>query len=119
MAIDFTGFAFPKARDGKLRVEEKRDKRLVDDWLEREARQAARKLYGYHCGVPGCKESGSELHHIVRRSRSKARRWQLSNLCWLCRGHHALEHTGRIHISRNEQGELIVTGARRDLAFRL
>lgn len=117
MGVDYNGFAFPKAQ--KLRVEAKREKRLVDEAMEDAARAAVRVRDGMRCSVPGCREKGTELHHIVRRSRSKAKRWEISNLCYLCHAHHSLEHGGKIHIARKADGELIVTGARKYLEFRL
>lgn len=116
MGISYDGFAFPK---GALRVEQKRVKRLTDDELEREARRAVRARDGVRCSVPGCRERGVELHHIIRRSRSKGKRWDVLNLCYLCRAHHELEHGGKIHIARKPDGELIVTGARQYLEFKL
>lgn len=68
MAIDTSELAFPKARAGDLRVEAKRKKRLSLAELEREARAEARLRYGWKCAVPGCKEAGIHLHHIVHRS---------------------------------------------------
>lgn len=119
MGIDWSLFAIPKSRDGKLRVEAKREKRLDDETQERNARATVRIRDGLRCSVPGCGEKGTELHHIVRRSRSKAKRWDPLNLCFLCRAHHQLEHGGKIHISRDPDGELIVTGERRYLEFKL
>jgi len=116
MGIDFTGFAFPK---GKLAVEAKREKRVTDDSLEDAARKAVRLRDGTRCSVPGCREAGAHLHHIVYRSRSKKLRWATSNLCFLCIAHHALEHAGRIHISGNADDELTITGDKKDLQFKL
>lgn len=117
MGVDYSGFAFPKAR--QLRVEEKREKRLTDEREERGAKGELSKA-GRRCVVPGCLErSNLHVHHLVRRSQSKAQRWQLSNLCYLCAAHHALEHAGKIHVERNEHGELVVTGERKYLEFKL
>ena len=116
MGIDYNGLAFPK---GQLRVERKRQKRLSDEEQEREARKAVRSRDGARCAVPGCREPGSELHHIVRRSRSRAKRWDVANLVYVCNVHHRLEHAGKITIARKDDGELIVTGERKYLEFRL
>lgn len=60
------------------------------------------------------------LHHIVYRSRSKKLRWAVSNLCYLCVAHHDLEHAGKITIHpRTADEELIITGEKQYLAFRL
>lgn len=120
MSIDYQGFPFPKAGPGKLRVEEKRQKRLDDESQEAKARREARERYGYLCAVPGCKERYLlHLHHLERRSQSKAKRWQVENLAFLCPAHHQLKHAGRIHLQRDKDGELIVTGDVKALKFRL
>jgi 5-methylcytosine-specific restriction endonuclease McrA len=117
VGIDTSGFAFPK---GALRVEVKREKRLTLGELERRARVAVRLRDGFKCVVPGCKDEGIHLHHIVYRSRSKALKWAVHNLCYLCVAHHDLEHAGKITIHpRTAEGELIVTGEKKYLAFRL
>lgn len=116
MGIDYGSLAFPK---GPLRVDDKRQKRIADESLEDAARKAVRLRDGARCSVPGCREAGAHLHHIVYRSRSKKLRWATSNLCFLCVVHHALEHAGRIHISGNADDELVITGAKADLKFRL
>lgn len=116
MGIDYSKLAHPKPA---LRVEQKRAKRLSDAQLEKDARNAVRHRDGWTCRVPGCKEAGVHLHHVVYRSKSKALRWHRSNLCYLCAAHHAMEHAGRITISGNADEELVITGARKDLAFKL
>jgi hypothetical protein len=116
MGIDWDLFAIPK---GTPRVVTKRAKRLDDETQEREARAAVRQRDGMRCSVPGCREKGEHLHHIVYRSRSKALRWATSNLCFLCVAHHALEHAGKIHISGNADDELVVTGDKEYLEFKL
>lgn len=115
MAIDTSNFAFPKST--KLTVEAKRDKRVKDESLEDAARKAVRKRDGMRCSVPGCREAGLHLHHIVYRSKSKKLRWSTGNLCYLCIGHHGLEHGGKITISGNADEELIVTGEAKYLRF--
>lgn len=116
VAVDYSGLAFPK---GSLRVEKKREKRIADDTLEDKARKAVRRRDGSRCAVPGCREAGVQLHHIVRRSRSRLLKWQTSNLVYLCVAHHQLEHGGKIHISGNADDEIAVTGAKRYVAFKL
>ena len=116
MGIDYGGLAFPK---GELRVERKRQKRLTDEQSERDARAAVRKRDGARCTVPGCREAGVHLHHIVRRSRSRRLRWATGNLCFLCVAHHAMEHAGRIHISGDANVHLDITGDTEALRFRL
>jgi hypothetical protein len=116
MGIDYSTLAHPK---GALRVEAKRAKRLSDEEQERTARAFVKKRDKGRCVVPGCREAGVHLHHIVRRSRSKRLRWATSNLCLLCVAHHGLEHGGRIHITGNADDELIITGDKKDLEFRL
>lgn len=118
MAIDTSDFAFPKTR--KLRVEVKREQRVKDESLEEKARKAVRLRDGWHCVVPGCKEAGVHLHHIVYRSRSKKLRWAISNLAYLCVAHHRLEHGGKITIHpRLADGELLITGEAKYLKFKL
>jgi len=116
MGIDYSVLAHPK---GALRVEEKREKRLTDESLEDKARKAVRLRDGKRCTVPGCREDGVHLHHIVYRSRSKTLRWATSNLCFLCVAHHRLEHAGRITITGNADDELTILGDKRDLGFKL
>ena len=117
MAIDTSMLAFPKA--AKLRVEVKREKRLDDASQEREARAFVKKREKGKCIIPGCKEAGPHLHHITPRSKSKAKRWQTSNLCLLCPGHHAMVHAGRIAISGDADVHLDIKGSKKDLAFKL
>ena len=102
-----------------LRVETKRERRLSEAEAERAARIAVRKRDGGRCVVPGCKEAAAHLHHIIFRSQSKRLKWQTGNLCSLCPAHHALLHAGRIQITGDADDELIITGERKDLAFRL
>lgn len=116
MGIDYGSLAFPK---GKLAVEAKREKRLTDESLEDAARKAVRLRDGARCTVPGCREAGVHLHHIVYRSRSKKLHWATSNLCFLCVAHHRLEHAGRIRVTGNADDELTITGEAKYLRFRL
>lgn len=116
MGIDYSQLAHTK---GTLRVEDKRAKRLADESLEDAARKAVRARDGRRCAVPGCRETGQHLHHIVYRSRSKAKRWSTQNLVFLCPGHHALVHAGRITISGNADEHLDIQGSKADLSFKL
>ena len=114
--MDTTGLPLAKPR---LRVEAKRDKRLSQSELERAARLAVKRRDGGKCVVPGCRERSVHLHHVVFRSQSKRLRWATGNLASLCRGHHAMVHAGRITISGDADDELIITGDKADLAFKL
>jgi hypothetical protein len=116
MGIDWDLFAIPK---GTPRVVTKRAKRLQDDKDEYAARRAVRARDGYRCAVPGCRDRGDHLHHIVYRSRSRKLRWAPSNLVFLCPAHHALEHAGKITISGNADDELTITGDKAYLEFKL
>jgi len=116
MSIDYSVLALPK---GPLRVDEKRAKRLTDESLEAAARKAVRARDGKRCAVPGCRDAGVHLHHIVYRSKSKKLRWATSNLIYLCLAHHRLEHAGRITISGNADEHLTITGSKADLSFKL
>lgn len=117
MGIDYSLFAIPK---GTPRAVEKRHKRLTEAEQERQCRAEVKRIYKGRCVVPGCKEKGAHLHHIVRRSRSKALKWDPLNTVPVCVAHHQLEHAGKIHITRDaDTGELIVTGERQYLAFKL
>jgi 5-methylcytosine-specific restriction endonuclease McrA len=115
MGIDYSRFAIPK---GPLHVEVQRAKRLTEAQAERACRSAVRKRDRGRCVVPGCKEKATALHHVVYRSQSKALKFSPSNVCSLCRVHHALEHAGRITISGNADRRLRISGAPTDLRFR-
>ena len=105
---------------GDLRVERKRDKRLTDEDAERKCRAEVKRLYGLKCGIPGCKEPGTEQHHIQYRSRARKLKYEPTNRVPLCSAHHQLEHAGKITIHpRTASGELVVTGDRKYLEFRL
>ena len=117
MGIDYSGFAFPK---GALRVEAKREKRLTDEELERHCRDEVWRRYGRTCNIPGCKARAIHQHHIVYRSRSTRLKFAVENRVPLCQTHHELQHAGKITIHpRKADGELIVTGAKKYLAFKL
>lgn len=120
MGIDYTGFAIPKVKEGDLRVERKRDKRLSGEQAERECREEVIRRYGRKCAIPGCREQAVHHHHIVYRSQSKRLKYAPENIAPLCQAHHELEHAGKITIHpRTAEGELIVTGDRKYLAFKL
>ncbi len=95
----------------------RRDK--IDAKDERACREIVRKRDKGKCRIPGCLERSTEAHHIVYRSKSKARRWDPANLVSLCREHHQLRHAGVITISGNADEEIIVTGDVDRLRFRL
>lgn len=121
MGIDYTGFAIPKVKEGdKLRVEERRERRLTNTQREKECRAEVWRRYGRKCNIPGCKEPAVHQHHIVYRSKSKALYYEPSNRAPLCQAHHDLEHAGKITIHpRTAEGELIVTGDKQYLEFKL
>lgn len=108
------GIGFPKPEP---RVYAKRAQRLKGEEQERECREAVRKRDKGRCRVPGCKEKGTALHHITFRSRGG--RWTSGNITSLCQAHHALVHAHKITISGDADDELIITGDKKDLAFRL
>ncbi len=114
MAIDYSQLAIPK---GEPRVIRRRDKRLSLAQLERQCRTEVRKRDKGKCVVPGCRERAVHLHHIVYRSHGG--KWRTENICSLCQGHHGLVHAGRIQINGNANDELIITGTKADLAFKL
>lgn len=116
MGIDFSQFAYPK---GKLRVEVQREKRLTAEEKERDCKKEVTRLYGRKCCVPGCKEMGLDDHHIIHRSQSKRLKYVPENRRPICRAHHDLEHAGKIQISKNADGELIITGEKKYLSFKL
>lgn len=117
MAIDYSVFAIPK---GKPRIEERREKRLDGGKAERECREAVWRLYGRHCGIPGCRDAGIHQHHIVYRARSRKLKYEPTNRVPLCAKHHQLLHLGKIEIlPRDASGELVIKGERKYLEFKL
>ena len=117
MGIDTTGLAFPK---GAPAVETRKVKKLSDAERERACREEVWRLYGHKCNVPGCKEWAVHQHHIVYRSRSKVLKFDPHNRAPLCQVHHELEHAGKITIHpRTADGELIITGEKKYLSFKL
>lgn len=108
----------PIAKPEARCVAKKRNQKL-DAKNERAAREITRSRDKGRCRIPGCTEHATELHHIVPRSQSRKKRWETSNLCWLCKDHHALRHAGVIQVSGNADEELIVTGDVDRLRFRL
>lgn len=99
------------------RIYAKRATKLSLAQQERDCRIAVRRRDKGRCVVPGCKERSAHLHHIVYRSRGG--KWRSPNICSLCVAHHQLVHAGRIQISGNADEELIITGDRLDLEFKL
>lgn len=119
MGIDYSVLAHPK-NAGQLGVEVKRTKRLTNEEKERECREEVWRRYGRKCNVPGCKEPAIHQHHIVYRSQSKRLKYAPENRAPLCQAHHDLEHGGKITIHpRTADGELIVTGDKKYLKFKL
>ncbi len=116
MAIDYSLFKFGK---GRLQIEDKRERRIAKETAEQTCHREVDARDHRKCRVPGCKESMFQRHHIVYRSRSKALMFNVDNIVSLCKAHHALVHAGRIKITRAPDGELLITGARADLRFRL
>jgi 5-methylcytosine-specific restriction endonuclease McrA len=98
-------------------VKKRREK--IDARDERACREIVRKRDGGKCRIPGCIDRATEAHHIVYRSKSKARRWDPANLVSLCADHHRLRHAGIITIAGNADEEIIVTGDVDRLRFRL
>jgi hypothetical protein len=101
------------------RVYTARAKRLTLAQQERACRAAVKARDKGRCRVPNCNERATDLHHVIFRSKSKASYWQTGNLASLCGAHHRLVHAHRIQISGDADGELIITGDRKDLAFKL
>lgn len=115
MGMDTSGLAFPK---GALRVELKRAKRLTQEEQERICRAEVWRLYGHTCSVPGCKEPGQQ-HHLIKRSQSKRLKYEPTNRRPVCQTHHDLIHGGKITVAVQADGEVIFTGERKYLAFKL
>lgn len=117
MAIDYSQSRWPK---GALGVEDRKAKKLSDADRETVCREETWRLYGHKCVVPGCKEWAVHQHHIVYRSRSKVLKFDPHNRAPLCQTHHDLEHAGKITIHpRTADGELLITGKKKYLKFRL
>ena len=114
--MDMSGLMFPKPEP---RCVTKRRAEKVDDQQERICRAAVKKRDHGKCQIPGCKDFATELHHIVPRSRSRAKRWVTSNCVSLCTDHHQLRHSGVIQITGNADVEIFVTGDVDRLRFRL
>jgi 5-methylcytosine-specific restriction endonuclease McrA len=106
-------------RKPEPRVVTKKRREKIDAKDERACREIVRKRDGGKCRIPGCIERSTEAHHIVFRSKSKARRWDPANLVSLCREHHQLRHAGVIHIAGNADDEIVITGDVNRLKFRL
>ena len=98
-------------------MEAKRAKRHDASVQERLCRIVVRHRDKGKCRVPGCKDAGTHLHHIVYRS--KGGKWHAANIASLCAGHHALVHAGRITIAGDANVHLDIKGSRKDLALRL
>ena len=120
MGIDYDALgpgSIPKCAPG---VVTRRAKRLTNEDAEEACRKEVWKLYGHKCNIPGCRERAVHQHHIVYRSRSRRLKYEPTNRAPLCQAHHDLEHAGKITIHpRTADGELIVTGERKYLEFKL
>lgn len=114
--MDTSFLAFPKPLP---RIVARHIRKLDLAALERTCRAEVRRRDKGRCVVPGCKERGAHMHHIVYRSHSRRMTWLTSNNCLVCPTHHALQHAGKISISGNADEHLVITGARKYLAFRL
>ncbi len=121
MAIDYSVFdKVGGISKGKPQIEHRRDKRLDGGKAERECRAEVWRLYGKHCGIPGCRDAGIHQHHIVYRSRSRKLKYDPHNRVPLCQKHHQLLHLGKIEIlPRDAAGELVIKGERKYLEFKL
>lgn len=116
MDMTDAGLLFHKP-EPRVIARKRREKK--DSKAERECRTAVQKRDKGKCTVPGCKERGAHMHHVIYRSQSKRLKWATSNNCLLCVDHHRLEHAGKIQISGNADDELIITGDVNALRFRL
>ncbi len=110
------GVACPKPEP---RCVTKKRREKEDARNERRCRELTRSRDKGRCRIPNCRERAAHLHHIVYRSKSKARRWVTGNCVWLCLNHHRLDHAGMITLSDDADGEIIVTGDIDRLRFRL
>lgn len=78
---------------------------------EREARAHCRRRDRRRCRVPGCFDWAHHLHHITFRSHlAPADYWDTKNLVSLCAGHHALVHSGVLHIAGDADMDLAING---------
>ncbi len=116
--MDYTGFGFPKPEP---RIVDKKRATKDAHKAERECRIFVKSRDKGRCVVPGCKtpREGIEMHHVIPRSRSRRLKHATSNNCLLCRDHHGLRHAGKIQITGNANGELIIRGDRKWLEFKL
>lgn len=114
MAIDYSVFAIPK---GTPRIVDRIAKKRDLEQRERDCRKAVKARDKGRCVVPGCKEASKHLHHIIYRSRGG--KWRTENICSLCVTHHQMVHAALIQISGNADEELIITGDKERLKFKL
>jgi 5-methylcytosine-specific restriction endonuclease McrA len=98
---------YPKGEIGAVTMK-RRD--LKDAKAERECRRLVQKRDDKRCTIPGCRQSGRHMHHIVYRSKSRGLRWATSNNCLLCTDHHRLAHAGVITIRGDADVAIVVTG---------
>lgn len=101
MAIDYTGFGFPK---GTPRVVEQITKHREADAEERACRVKVDKRDGRRCFFPNCKTPATEKHHIVSSSVRGVRIWQTSDILSACAEHHRWFKAGLIRVTGNPDG---------------
>ena len=116
MAIDYSGFAIPKPEP---RCVTKKRQQKEDQRNERACREIVKARDRGRCRVPNCNERDVEMHHLIPRSHSRKRKWDPKNNALLCKGHHDLRHAGRMQITGDADGELVITGDINALRFRL
>jgi hypothetical protein len=116
VSIDYSLSAIPK---GSPRILDKVRKKKLDQKNERACREIVRARDKGRCRIPNCNEREVEMHHVVPRSRSSRLKWHPGNNCLLCKGHHGLRHAGKIQITGDADGELIITGDIDALKFRI
>lgn len=98
MAIDFTGFAFPKGTPrAAVKLTNERDAKAE----ERACRKAVDARDQHRCFLPGCKVRASEKHHIVSSSVRGKRIWRSDDIVSACGTHHSWVKAGLIRISGN------------------
>jgi hypothetical protein len=103
--IDWSLFAIPKPRP---RVLDRIERKQQLDQQERACRAAVQKRDKGKCVVPGCKDAGTNKHHI--QYRSLGGKWQSGNVTSLCVRCHQLVHAGILHITGDADNRLSITG---------
>ena len=115
--MDYAGFKFAKPEP---RIVDKKRATLDAHAAERACRAFVKSRDKGRCVVPGCKtpREGIEMHHVIPRSRSRRLKWHTGNNALLCRSHHSLRHAGKIQITGDANGELMILGARKYFEFK-